>query len=67
MLTNYCLVPEKVTLYSKLAGDLTAPQALDLLVKENYMLVDVRTDREKSKSGVPSLPRNAKNKILPIP
>lgn len=48
-------------------GDLTAPQTLDLLVKDNYTLVDVRTVREKTKSGVPSLPKNAKKKILPVP
>jgi len=48
-------------------GDLTAAQALDLLSKEDYVLVDVRSEKEKAKSGVPSLPRNAKNKFLPIP
>jgi hypothetical protein len=40
---------------------------LDLLSKEDYVLVDVRSEKEKAKSGVPSLPRNAKNKFLPIP
>ena len=49
------------------AGELTAPQALDLLSKEDYILIDVRSEKEKVKSGVPSLPRNAKNKFLPVP
>jgi len=48
-------------------GDLTAPQALDLLTKEDYTLIDVRTDKEKVKSGVPSLPRNIKNKLFALP
>lgn len=48
-------------------GELTALQALDLLSKEDYTLIDVRSEKEKAKSGVPSLPRNAKNKFLPIP
>ncbi|KAG0628637.1 hypothetical protein M758_1G041800 [Ceratodon purpureus] len=71
LLLVYFLAPPLLSSVSYAArgykGDLTAPQALDLLVKENYTLVDVRSDREKSKSGVPSLPRNAKNKILPVP
>ncbi len=53
--------------YYDLAGDLTAPQALDLLTKEDYTLIDVRTDKEKVKSGVPNLPRNIKNKLFALP
>ncbi|KAJ7566064.1 hypothetical protein O6H91_02G086700 [Diphasiastrum complanatum] len=48
-------------------GNLTAAQALDLLSKEDYTLVDVRTEKEKAKSGVPSLPKSVKNKFLSIP
>lgn len=48
-------------------GDLSAAQALDLLSKAKYVLIDVRTEKEKSKSGLPSLPRNVKNKFLSIP
>ncbi|XP_024368870.1 calcium sensing receptor, chloroplastic [Physcomitrium patens] len=47
-------------------GELTAPQALDLLTKQDYVLIDVRSEKEKTKSGVPSLPRNVKNKFLSI-
>lgn len=49
------------------AGELTAPQALHLLSQEVYILIDVRSEKDKAKSGIPSLPRNAKNKFLPIP
>jgi rhodanese-related sulfurtransferase len=49
------------------AGELTAPQALDLLSQEDYILIDVRSEKDKAKSGIPSLPRNAKNKFLPVP
>lgn len=48
-------------------GDLSAAQVLDLLSSSNYVLIDVRTEKEKAKSGLPSLPRNAKNKFLSIP
>lgn len=53
--------------FSVRPGELTAPQALDLLSKEDYTLIDVRTLKEKSKSGLPNLPKNAKNKFLAIP
>eukprot|EP00250_Pteridium_aquilinum_P013853 c21612_g1_i1 orf=470-1774(-) len=48
-------------------GDLSAAQVLDLLSSSDYLLIDVRTEKEKAKSGLPSLPRNAKNKFLSIP
>lgn len=47
-------------------GDLTPPQALELLTKQDYVMIDVRTEKEKSKAGIPSLPRSAKNKLLSI-
>eukprot|EP00245_Coleochaete_scutata_P013593 TRINITY_DN5585_c0_g1_i1.p1 TRINITY_DN5585_c0_g1~~TRINITY_DN5585_c0_g1_i1.p1 ORF type:complete len:419 (-),score=124.68 TRINITY_DN5585_c0_g1_i1:403-1659(-) len=48
------------------AGDVTAAQALDLLASQDYTLIDVRTDKEKAKAGIPSLPRNAKKKFVSI-
>ncbi|GLJ25795.1 hypothetical protein SUGI_0493930 [Cryptomeria japonica] len=48
-------------------GDLTPPQALELLTKQDYVMIDVRTEKEKSKAGIPSLPRPAKNKLVSIP
>eukprot|EP00475_Leptophrys_vorax_P028772 TRINITY_DN41865_c0_g1_i1.p1 TRINITY_DN41865_c0_g1~~TRINITY_DN41865_c0_g1_i1.p1 ORF type:complete len:404 (+),score=68.10 TRINITY_DN41865_c0_g1_i1:76-1287(+) len=48
------------------AGEFTAAQALDLLSTEDYTLIDVRTDSQKSRSGTPSLPRNAKSKLVTV-
>lgn len=49
------------------AGDFTAAQALDVLSKQDYTLIDVRTEKEKNKSGIPSLPKNAKAKYVVVP
>lgn len=48
-------------------GNLSAAQALDLLSKADYVLIDIRKEKERSKAGVPSLPRNARSKTLSIP
>nr|AEQ59234.1 extracellular calcium sensing receptor [Taxus chinensis] len=47
-------------------GDLTPAQALELLTKQDYVMIDIRTEKEKSKAGIPSLPRPAKNKLVSI-
>jgi len=49
------------------AGELTAAQTLDLLSSSDWTLVDIRSEREKAKSGLPSLPRPAKKKFVTIP
>ena len=49
------------------AGEFSAAQALDLLSKEDYTLIDVRGDIQKSRSGVPSRPRNVKSKLVFVP
>jgi rhodanese-related sulfurtransferase len=49
------------------AGDLGAAEALDRLLKENYTLIDIRTEKEKERSGIPSLPSSSKNKYVAIP
>lgn len=71
LLLLYLLTP---SLFSSIAyaargykGDLSAAQVLDLISSSNYVLIDVRTEKEKAKSGLPSLPRNAKNKFLSVP
>ncbi|KAI5064189.1 hypothetical protein GOP47_0020859 [Adiantum capillus-veneris] len=71
LLLLYLLTP---SLFSSIAyvargykGDLSAAQVLDLLSSSNYMLIDIRTEKEKAKSGLPSLPRNAKSKFLSVP
>ncbi|CAI5498819.1 unnamed protein product [Closterium sp. Naga37s-1] len=49
------------------AGDLTAAQALDVLEREESVLVDVRSEDQKLSSGVPSLPRGLSRKIIYVP
>ncbi|XP_051116776.1 calcium sensing receptor, chloroplastic [Andrographis paniculata] len=48
-------------------GDLTATQALDLMSTKNYIMIDIRPEKEKGKAGVPRLPNKAKNKLISIP
>lgn len=48
------------------AGALTPAQTLDNLMQGDYTLVDVRTEEEKEASGIPSLPRNTRRKMLPV-
>eukprot|EP00252_Welwitschia_mirabilis_P014523 TRINITY_DN3186_c0_g1_i1.p1 TRINITY_DN3186_c0_g1~~TRINITY_DN3186_c0_g1_i1.p1 ORF type:complete len:463 (+),score=105.48 TRINITY_DN3186_c0_g1_i1:150-1391(+) len=48
-------------------GDLTPAQALELLTKQDYVMVDIRSEKEKSKAGIPSLPRSARSKLYSIP
>lgn len=67
----YFLAPPLVSLVANkargYAGDLAAAQALDLLLQQNYTLIDIRTDKEKERSGVPSLPNNARSKYVALP
>uniref|UniRef100_A0A0D3A8L2 Rhodanese domain-containing protein n=1 Tax=Brassica oleracea var. oleracea TaxID=109376 RepID=A0A0D3A8L2_BRAOL len=48
-------------------GDLTPAQTLDLLCSKNYLMVDIRSEKEKEKAGIPRLPSNAKNSMIAIP
>ncbi|KVI06483.1 Rhodanese-like domain-containing protein [Cynara cardunculus var. scolymus] len=45
-------------------GDLTPAQVLDLVTSKNYTLIDIRSENDKDKSGVPRLPSSAKNKMI---
>jgi len=49
------------------AGDLTPAQALDLISTQNYVLIDIRSEKDKDKAGIPRLPSNAKNRMVAIP
>nr|CAB3450964.1 unnamed protein product [Digitaria exilis] len=64
----YLLVPPVWSLVSfnlrGYKGDLTPAQALDKVTTQDYVLIDVRTDKDKAKAGVPQLPSNAKNKLV---
>ncbi|XP_048548083.1 calcium sensing receptor, chloroplastic [Triticum urartu] len=48
-------------------GDLSPAQALDMVTSQGYLIIDVRTENDKAKAGVPQLPSNAKNKIIALP
>ncbi|KAK4252581.1 hypothetical protein QN277_014563 [Acacia crassicarpa] len=48
-------------------GELTPAQTLDLLCTQNYIMVDIRSEKEKNKTGVPRLPSSAKSKMIAIP
>lgn len=67
LLLVYLIVPGLLSSLAFSARDFTAAQALDLLTKEDYTLVDVRTDTQRARTGVPALPRNAKKKLVAVP
>ncbi|KAM0894099.1 hypothetical protein ACQ4PT_024678 [Festuca glaucescens] len=48
-------------------GDLSPAQALDMVTSQDYILIDVRSEKDKGKDGVPQLPSNAKNKLISLP
>ncbi|GLU13313.1 hypothetical protein SLE2022_299530 [Rubroshorea leprosula] len=48
-------------------GKLTPAQALDLITSNNYVMIDIRSENDKNKAGVPRLPSSAKNKMIAIP
>ncbi|XP_020226796.1 calcium sensing receptor, chloroplastic [Cajanus cajan] len=48
-------------------GDLTPAQALDLISTQSYVLVDIRSEKDKDKTGIPRLPSSAKNRMVAIP
>ncbi|MCL7028877.1 hypothetical protein MKW94_008953 [Papaver nudicaule] len=48
-------------------GKLTPAQTLDLISTKNYLMVDVRSEKDKNKSGTPRLPSSAKNQMITIP
>lgn len=48
-------------------GELSPAQTLDLVSSSNYFLIDIRSEKDKDKSGIPRLPSSAKNQSIPIP
>ncbi|KAK6925193.1 hypothetical protein RJ641_009519 [Dillenia turbinata] len=48
-------------------GDLTPAQTLDLISTKNYLMIDIRSEKDKIKAGIPRLPAGAKNKLIAIP
>ncbi|MCO5587599.1 hypothetical protein L7F22_041548 [Adiantum nelumboides] len=67
----YLLVPFVIQMLAHAVrgykGELSALQALDMVLKRGYLLIDIRTEKEKFKSGIPSLPQNVMNSILFVP
>ncbi|XP_072972374.1 calcium sensing receptor, chloroplastic [Typha angustifolia] len=48
-------------------GNLSPAQSLDLISTQNYLIIDIRSEKDKNKAGVPRLPANAKNKLISVP
>lgn len=48
-------------------GNLTPAQTLDLMCTRNYIMIDIRSEKDKNKNGVPRLPSSAKNNMITIP
>ncbi|CAA7407727.1 unnamed protein product [Spirodela intermedia] len=48
-------------------GDLSPAQTLDLVSSQQYLLIDIRSEDDKAKAGVPRLPSSAKNQLISIP
>ncbi|GMI76741.1 calcium sensing receptor [Hibiscus trionum] len=48
-------------------GDLTPAQALDLISTQDYVMIDVRSEKDKDRAGVPRLPSSAKKRMIAIP
>lgn len=63
MIENYSVF----VVYVSNEGDLTPAQTLDLLCTKNYLMVDIRSEKDKEKAGIPRLPSSAKNRMIAIP
>ncbi|XP_050237330.1 calcium sensing receptor, chloroplastic [Mercurialis annua] len=48
-------------------GELTPAQTLDAICTKNYVMVDIRSEKDKDKTGIPRVPSGAKNKLIAIP
>ncbi|XP_043699425.1 calcium sensing receptor, chloroplastic [Telopea speciosissima] len=48
-------------------GELTPAQTLDLLCTQNHFMIDIRSEGDKNKAGIPRLPPSAKNKMISVP
>lgn len=47
-------------------GSLTPAQTLDVISTKNYLLIDIRPEKDKDKAGIPRLPSSAKSKMIAI-
>ncbi|KAJ4823577.1 putative acyl-activating enzyme 17, peroxisomal, partial [Turnera subulata] len=49
------------------ADPLTPAQALDSISTQNHFMIDIRSEKDKDKAGIPRLPSSAKNRMVAIP
>lgn len=48
-------------------GQLTPAQTLDLMTTNNHIMIDIRSEKDKDKAGIPRLPSDATNRMVAIP
>ncbi|KAM7475409.1 hypothetical protein LguiB_022652 [Lonicera macranthoides] len=48
-------------------GELTPAQTLDLMSTKNHIMIDIRSEKDKEKAGIPRLPPGARSKLIAIP
>jgi len=48
-------------------GGLTPAQTLDMMCTQNYYMIDIRSEKDKNKAGIPQLPPSAKSRMIAIP
>lgn len=48
-------------------GALTPAQTLDAMCTKNYIMIDIRSEKDKDKAGIPRLPSAARNQLIAIP
>ncbi|CAN6457367.1 unnamed protein product [Victoria cruziana] len=70
LLTSFILPPIGSAISFSLRGykgDLSPAQTLDLICSQDHLLIDIRSEMEKNKAGIPRLPSSAKNKLISVP
>ncbi|PPS02237.1 hypothetical protein GOBAR_AA18430 [Gossypium barbadense] len=60
----YLLIPP---IWSFISYNLRGYKALDLISTQNYVMIDIRSEKDKDRAGVPRLPSSAKNRMVAIP
>uniref|UniRef100_A0A5B6YHD0 Putative extracellular calcium sensing receptor n=1 Tax=Davidia involucrata TaxID=16924 RepID=A0A5B6YHD0_DAVIN len=48
-------------------GELTPARTLDLISTRNHLMIDIRSEEDKDKAGIPRLPSSDKNRMFAIP
>lgn len=66
MVAYFMLMELQFVNFSYLLGNLSPAQTLDLVSSQNYLMIDIRSEKDKNKAGVPLLPSRAKNKMISV-